>query len=492
MTNVIEMPNRASEDARHPADQPTPLERAVEAARKAWGEDVQEHNVPETPREQLQAIVDADAVKVSQPKETPPSVRTIARQTDVDLKPLLKILELQRPAHSITEALFVEGEIGSIEGMQKDEYGNHYLTIGDNPTIMWSCHTDTVAKDDGRQNVKWDGDFLVLNDPKPGQCLGADDGAGIWLLLEMIKAKVPGLYIFHREEEIGRQGSEWIAKHNLDLIKDIKIAIAFDRRDVDSVITHQSGQRGCSDKFSAALAKTLNQVPGLKYCDDPTGSYTDTYSYIDIIPEVTNVACGYYSEHSAREKLDVRHLLRLREALISFDFSDLPVERDPSVTEYDGYGYGGWGNSYSRSYSRPKAPTDPIEKIQAVIKDRTYSVAKMLYNMGLDDVAVEDMIYNLWQRSTTAPTTMPSKPKVKDDHEESVADYLRRTGQDEAEDLDDSLTTEALYCHDCGDYADPDYIFGMVYDGYDCPECFGQNTEMVEVERDAIGGEVLQ
>jgi acetylornithine deacetylase/succinyl-diaminopimelate desuccinylase-like protein len=476
MTNVIEMPGL---DARHPADQPETeearLKRLIDQHNRAWNrgaEDVQEH----------------DAVKLSQPKETPPSVRTIARQQNVDLRSLLGILELQRPAGSTTEALFVEQVIGEIEGIQEDGYGNHFLTIGENPTVLWSCHTDTVAKDDGRQNIKWDGDILRLNDPKQGQCLGADDGAGIWLLMQMIEAKVPGLYIFHREEEIGGRGSDYIAEKNKGLLEGIKYAIAFDRRDVDSVITHQGGQRTCSAKFAEAMIEKLNTVEGLKYSKDTGGSFTDTKNYIDLIPECTNISCGYYREHGTNESLDVRHLLRLREALITQDWSDLPVDREAGSTEWDdddfGYGsmYGGWGRTSTQRYGRSltAVPKTPFDALHDMVKERAYSVAKMLEKMGMTPSMLDEAIYNLWQKDVN-----DQRSAKREADEETVADYLRRTGAADAED-DEPLIEERMWCDDCGEWCDERYVFDE-----GCPQCFGNNTEWIEVEVDSVSGEVL-
>lgn len=475
MTNVIELPQ--ARDARHPADQPNDetMKRVIDAANRAWHqggkppENVQEHQPP---------------------AETPPSVRTIARNNGIDLKRLLAILGLQRPAGSNTEEQFVDWLANALPEAEIDGYGNVFLTIGENPNIMWSCHTDTVARDDGHQNVKWQGDKLVLNEPKQGQCLGADDGAGLWLLLEMIDAKVPGLYIFHREEEIGGKGSHWLAANHKGLLDNIKMAIAFDRRDVDSVITHQGGQRTCSEKFAKAIAEKFNQVDGLRYTLDPGGSFTDTKSYVEIIPECTNISVGYYSEHSARESLDVAHLLRLREALISYDFSDLPVERDPKTTEWDDdFGYGRYA-----SYGKPKkvTPVTEFDKIHEIVKERAFSVAKMLHNMGMKADDLEEMIFTLWQRDVGAKKVTTTAPAKDDGHQELVTEYLRRTGQDEDIDDENVICEEALWCNDCGDFCDPNFIYSDPQPGDGCPQCFQSDTELIEVEVDATTGEVLQ
>jgi hypothetical protein len=60
--------------------------------------------------------------------------------------------------------------------------------------------------------------------------LGADDGAGIALLLRMIDNKIPGSYIFHLREEIGGTCAKGMAMHHSDFLVKFDRAITFDRR----------------------------------------------------------------------------------------------------------------------------------------------------------------------------------------------------------------------------------------------------------------------
>lgn len=453
------------------------------------------------------ASVDAEPVKVSQaPAETPPSVRTIARQQDIDVASLISILEWMRPDGSNAEELFVETYLDMIDGMQKDGYGNRYITIGENPIVVWSCHTDTVSRIEGRQNVKWDGDFLVLNQPKSGQCLGADDGAGIWLMLEMIKAGRPGLYIFHRAEEVGCKGSKWLIDNVKEskLLDGIKMAIALDRADVDNVITHQSTGRCCSDEFAKSLAAELNQVPGLKYEPDPTGVYTDTAHYIYDVGECTNLSVGYYSQHGTSERLDVRHMLRLREALLQLDVTKLTLKREPGEEDDDDYYGGRWGGSYgggwggsrySSSYSsRQKEPKTEQERIEKIVRDRPLTIAKILYNMGLSSEALEDMCVSVYLRSQPAKSVQSTKSED-DDWNDKVTAYLSNTGSADrdlaGEEDDEPLCEERLYCHSCQDWCDERYIFDHT-GGEECPTCYGTDTEVYEAEVCQSSGEVLQ
>lgn len=240
---------------------------------------------------------------------------------------LLNILTLRRPHDSTTERLFVEILYESLPGASMDDFGNVVVEVGESNTLF-SCHTDTVSRTDGRQVVLFDGRFAWLDNGKPGQSLGADDGAGVWLMCHMILNQKPGLYIFHRGEEVGGLGSRHIAK-NPALLSNIDRAIAFDRRGVKDVITHQMGRRCCSDEFAFALANEL----GMPYRPSDQGIFTDTANYMDIVPECTNISVGYEGEHGPREKLDVLHLMDLFDTIMDIDFERLPTDRDPKVND---------------------------------------------------------------------------------------------------------------------------------------------------------------
>lgn len=178
------------------------------------------------------------------------------------------------------------------------------------------------------------------------ECLGADDGAGVFLMVQMIHSGVPGLYIFHRDEECGGTGSKFI-KHNLkELLEGRKYAIAFDRKGTDHIITYQAGGRCASDAFAKSLAAQL----GLGWKANEGGLYTDTAEYTGIIPECTNLSVGYASNHCARESLDYYHLLDLLEVLLDIDETKLVCEREPVEDEpwWEAYDI---HSRYSRGYS---------------------------------------------------------------------------------------------------------------------------------------------
>lgn len=240
---------------------------------------------------------------------------------------LLEMLTYARPHRSSVEAAFVERFIHPL-GVKYDKFGNVSKRIGNAP-ILWSCHTDTVHHREGMQRIGLDGNTAHLIAGERGDCLGADDGAGVWIMSEMIRARVPGLYVFHAGEEHGCLGSKYIAKNRAQSLDGIEAAIAFDRKGTRDIITHQMGERSCSEAFAASLADAI----GMKYRADDSGTYTDTASYTDLIGECTNVSVGYEGAHGFGETLDIAHLVKLRNRMAQFDPASLVFERKPGEQE---------------------------------------------------------------------------------------------------------------------------------------------------------------
>jgi len=236
---------------------------------------------------------------------------------------LFYMLQTMRPAGSKAEEAFIDRWIKPL-GTETDGYGNQVIRIGDSP-VMFSSHTDTVHRNEGSQRIKIANGWIALH-PKErrASCLGADCTAGVWIMREMILAGKPGLYVFHREEEIGGYGSQWIAENNPSLLDGILACIALDRKGIDSVITHQYGGRCASDSFAVSMAKQLKG-----YKADDSGSFTDSASYTHLIPECTNLSVGYESAHTDAERLNLFHLVSLRDQLLRFDISRVDIRREP-------------------------------------------------------------------------------------------------------------------------------------------------------------------
>jgi len=284
------------------------------------------------------------------------------------VKKLLDLLSYKRPAGSDTEMKMIRRYIDVLPNVQTDSYGNRIVRVGSDNTTMFSCHTDTVHKTEGMQKVYHDKHKQELF-VQHGECLGADDGAGIIIMIMLIRSGVNGLYIFHREEEIGGRGSDYIQKETPEILEGIDRCIAFDRRGTQSIITHQGFERCCSDDFTEDFAQELMKDSDLWFFPDDTGSFTDSANYTHIIPECTNLSCGYEAEHTSAEILDVGYLRNLITALLKVNFDNLVTSRDPMVVEeYDFNDYGGFGKA--RNYEQYD---DDIEyKYKPDIRGMTY------------------------------------------------------------------------------------------------------------------------
>lgn len=247
--------------------------------------------------------------------------------------PLYKLLSYRRAHNSPGEKQYVQEHIQSLKpqiiATESNEVMAFFVHIGQS-NIMFTSHVDTVHMNVAHvfQDVIMNGHLYSKNDNQP---LGADDAAGNWLMFNMIHRRIPGVYAFFRGEERGGIGSSYCAKNRKDLFEGIKCAIAFDRRGTQSVITHQGRGRGCSDEFGMSLADVLKMGHKL----DPTGIYTDTAEFFEIVPNCTNISVGYENEHTKKETLNKTYIEALCDSLLAANWGKLdhtPPIPDPIVT----------------------------------------------------------------------------------------------------------------------------------------------------------------
>lgn len=306
---------------------------------------------------------------------------------------LLNMLSYKRRGGSKGELEFIRRFVLPL-GALSDGFGNHWLRIGESP-ILFSSHTDTVHRSEGNQakalRYSKSQGFISI---QGSECLGADCGTGVWLMREMILAKIPGLYVFHAQEETGGEGSLYVAEKTPEKLKDIKIAIAFDRMGEEDIITHQTGHRCCSDAFAVSLKNLL----AMSYKNLAHGTFTDTANYTHLIPECTNISVGYHNAHQKSEYQDMWHALALRNSLIRADWSKLVVERDPAEvvttwrsgktwkdarTEPLGGGlYGGYGGWRLGSYK--------IDPLLDYVRLNPTAVKNYLVMLGIEKSDIEE------------------------------------------------------------------------------------------------------
>ena len=215
------------------------------------------------------------------------------------------------------------------DGIQSDEFGNYFMTIGNSETLFTS-HLDTVSTKVQKVNhiiedniIKTDGTTI----------LGGDNKTGVVILLNMIEHNIPGTYYFFAgEEPTAKEGGLYGSKHalaaNPGFFKKFKRAVCFDRKYEGSIVVRQMARYTCSKEFIDGLISQFAEQ-GLPFHPDETGWYTDTAVFIDVIPEVTNLSSGTYHEHSNEEYVDMNYLSKVAEAALHIDWENLPTARVP-------------------------------------------------------------------------------------------------------------------------------------------------------------------
>jgi len=294
---------------------------------------------------------------------------------------LLNILSYNRRHNSPGEQFIINKYITPLNPIVFSNDNNepmaYAVVVGHFTGILWSCHTDTVHAATAslthkisrniiapasitNSNPRYKSESLSLTYKDDTNCFGADDGAGMWLLLEMIEAGVPGTYIFHRGEECGGIGSNYMAKYEAEFLSQFTHAIAFDRKGTNSIITHQLG-RCCSDGFAKEFGDYLYNLSDtlINLRLDDTGLFTDTANYVEIIPECTNISIGYYNEHTSVEWLNINYLQTLRDTMIKFGNITLTVYQSP-IEPFDPYDY-------------YKIDSIPVLQTEADIRDLVYN-----------------------------------------------------------------------------------------------------------------------
>jgi hypothetical protein len=303
------------------------------------------------------------------------------------------MLTYRRPYLSVTEQAFIREWIAPT-GAKPDAFGNYILRIGDAP-ILWSSHTDTVHVHEGRQKIKVtaSGVASLHDDNFMSTCLGADDTTGCWIMKEMIAAEVPGLYIFHRGEEKGGKGSKWIIKNTPEILKGIKVAIAFDRMNYGDVITSQGGGTTASHQFAFDMGDLLGP-----WWKPSPGVYTDTAEYAEIVPECSNLSVGYFNQHMESEWQDLAFASYLRDKMISTSVYEIiemasrtPKPRYECYPYYKGqYDYNGYDKKKDKEYDYPYTGSAP-----------PYTGKKNLDQLGRNGGYEEEDDESYWERHDT-------------------------------------------------------------------------------------------
>ena len=279
-------------------------------------------------------------------------------QPTISTRTLMGMLKSVRPAGGAGEKAYIERMVSSIRRMGYtpiiDGAGN--VIVNNLPTdktksaVMFTSHTDSVhhtESPDGTQQLAFKSDdrtIVGLASQSKQQhgftpnCLGADCATGNYIMLRLLQANAKGLYVFFREEESGGLGSKYFRydKLNEKYWDKLTHCISFDRKGYTSIITEQWGGPCASNEFALDLADVIAQADVNKRLDkfvaDPTGSFTDSANFTDVIRECTNLSVCYFNQHTASETQDLQFADDLCDALSRIDWTELNSYRDPKET----------------------------------------------------------------------------------------------------------------------------------------------------------------
>jgi hypothetical protein len=290
--------------------------------------------------------------------------------------------------------------------IKKDSIGNYFIKIGESET-MFVTHLDTYCEEYEKVNHIINGDKISTDETT---ILGGDNKLGCTILLYMIKNNIPGLYYFFLSEEPtspkgGRWGSLQALKNYENIFKEYKRCIAFDRKEKGSIVTRQLGRICCSDEFTDALSIEFSKNE-LDYKKDHKAYYTDSATFLDTIPECTNLSAGGYKEHYRTEWVDLSYTRKVAEAACNIDWDKLPTIREideitPPVIQ-------------NRKVFNKVLVYD-IEEILSVKYDHLWTNKKRFLN-GVDDY----MLFNSWFEDTNIKITPDFKIKLKYDDKEQI------------------------------------------------------------------------
>ena len=206
---------------------------------------------------------------------------------------------------------------------------NITVTIGESRTIF-SSHLDTFTSERVKVNhvieeniIRTDGTTI----------LGADDKAGVMVMLYMIEKEIPGNYIFFTGEERSCIGSKKFVSENKNFLKNIDRVVAFDRGGYNEISSKFCSVEGSSKVFLKRLKDSLyNHNYNFTEVD---GGFCDATSFIDVVPECINLSVGYFKEHTVEESVDIKYLYEISEVYSNIEWEKLVPRRTPVVFSLD-------------------------------------------------------------------------------------------------------------------------------------------------------------
>ena len=206
-----------------------------------------------------------------------------------------------------------------------DTYGNLHCEIGQSQ-VMFVSHLDNHCESVKSVTHIISDDF-IQTDGKT--ILGADNKAGVALMLHMIFEKVEGHYVFFKAEELGCLGSIAYKNESFKKLVNYSYCIAFDRAGTNDLVYCQNDINTASKDFAKNLCNTLYKISDRKIELLPSdrGGITDSNTFKYLIPECVNISVGYFAQHTVFEKQNITYLKNLSDSVVKVDWQNLQTFR---------------------------------------------------------------------------------------------------------------------------------------------------------------------
>ncbi|PPB52952.1 hypothetical protein [Campylobacter hyointestinalis] len=187
-----------------------------------------------------------------------------------------------------------------------------------------------------------DDDIISLNTKARAVCLGGDDRAGVYIALQLIKAKKPFAFGFFKDEEIGCIGSSSLSSY-INSLDNITAFIGLDRRGADEVATY-----GHDNKELINIFESKGYI-------EAVGSVTDASKLSALSNKglaCVNLSVGYYNEHTKKEILNTTAMNHTLKVLKNLDISlfNKPFKAEFNKPLFRGISYGLMGDMWESEH----------------------------------------------------------------------------------------------------------------------------------------------
>ena len=246
---------------------------------------------------------------------------------DNDYKTLTKLCGLSQKALKKTLSAYLKSKYDKVV-----ETPDYIYAIGNIP-IALVAHMDTVFKNparevfyDRQQNVIWSPDGL-----------GADDRAGVFAIIQIIKKGLRPHIIFTTDEESGAWGATALGKEDCPF-EDLRYVIELDRRGINDCVFYD-----CENIEFTTYVESFGFVEAI-------GSFSDICMICeDWGVAGVNLSIGYRDEHSVSEVLFVGHMLNTIDKVVTM--LTIPVDKIPQfkyipATYSTNWWYGQWASHH--------------------------------------------------------------------------------------------------------------------------------------------------